>query len=171
MSGRESRNPISICLSDFQTTPQFSRLPCGSNSKESPCSIRDPGLIPGSGRSLVEWNGNPLQYSCLENPMDRGTWWATAHGVIKQANMTERLTPFFTFTLSPVFHPVFTRTLKGSGSPTPGFLKHSQVASCLYLLLAEVSAFSSLPSQWAIHPSVFQCARLGFCCFLFVGGL
>ena len=112
MSGRESRNPISICLSDFQTTPQFSRLPGGSNSKESPCSIRDPGLIPGSGRSLVEWNGNPVQYSCLENPMDRGTWWATAHGVIKQANMTERLTPFFTFTLScfpPCLHTHFER--------------------------------------------------------------
>ena len=45
--------------------------------------IRDPGLIPGLGRSPGEGNGNPLQYSCLENPMDRGAWWATAHGVTK----------------------------------------------------------------------------------------
>ena len=41
------------------------------------------GLIPGSGRSPGEGNGNPLQYSCLENPMDRGAWWATVHGVTK----------------------------------------------------------------------------------------
>ena len=41
------------------------------------------GLIPGSGRSPGEGNGNPLQYSCLENPMDRGAWWAAVHGVAK----------------------------------------------------------------------------------------
>ena len=43
--------------------------------------IRDTGLIPGSGRSLGGGHGNPLQYSCLENPMDRGAWRATVHGV------------------------------------------------------------------------------------------
>ena len=43
----------------------------------------DKGSIPGSGRSPGEWNGNPLQYSCLENPMDRGAWWATVHGVAR----------------------------------------------------------------------------------------
>ena len=45
--------------------------------------IRDVGSIPGSGRSPGEGNGNPLQYSCLENPADRGAWWATVHGVAK----------------------------------------------------------------------------------------
>ena len=45
--------------------------------------VRDMGLIPGSGRSPGEGNGNPLQYSCLENPMDRGSWWATVHRVAK----------------------------------------------------------------------------------------
>ena len=45
--------------------------------------IRDSGLIPGLGRSPGAGNGNPLQYSCLENPMDRGAWWATVHGVAK----------------------------------------------------------------------------------------
>ena len=45
--------------------------------------IRDAGSIPGSGRSPGEGNGNPLQYSCLENPRDRGAWWATVHGVTK----------------------------------------------------------------------------------------
>ena len=45
--------------------------------------IRDAGLIPGLERSPGGGHGNPLQYSCLENPTDRGTWWATVHGVIK----------------------------------------------------------------------------------------
>ena len=49
--------------------------------KESACSAGDLGSIPGSGRSPGEGNGNPLQYSCLESPMDRGAWWATVHGV------------------------------------------------------------------------------------------
>ena len=44
---------------------------------------RDMGLIPGLGRSLGEGNGNPLQYSCLENPVDRGVWWALVHRVAK----------------------------------------------------------------------------------------
>ena len=58
-------------------------FPDGSDGKESPCSAGDPGLLPGSGRFPGEGNGNPLQYSCLENSMDRGAWWATVHGVTK----------------------------------------------------------------------------------------
>ena len=53
------------------------------DSKELTCNVGDLGLIPGSGRSPGGGNGNPLQYSCLENPMDRGTWWAAVHGVTK----------------------------------------------------------------------------------------
>ena len=55
----------------------------GSNSKESACSVGDPGSIPGLGRSPAEGNGNPLQYSGLENSMDRGVWWSIVHGVAK----------------------------------------------------------------------------------------
>ena len=58
-------------------------FPHSSVGKESPCNAGDPGLIPGSGRSSGEGNGNPLQYSCLEHPMDRGAWWATVYGVTK----------------------------------------------------------------------------------------
>ena len=47
------------------------------------CNAGDPGSIPGSGKSSGEGNGNPLQYSCLENPMDRGVWQATVHGVAR----------------------------------------------------------------------------------------
>ena len=50
---------------------------------ESACNTGDPGSIPGLGRSPGGGNGNPLQYSCLENPMDRGAWWAIAHGIAK----------------------------------------------------------------------------------------
>ena len=55
----------------------------GSEGKVSACNAGDLGLIPGLGRSPGEGNGNPLQYSCLENPMDRGAWRATIHGVAK----------------------------------------------------------------------------------------
>ena len=58
-------------------------FPGGSEGKESAYSAWDLGLIPGLGRSPEEGNGNPLQYSCLENPMDRGAWWATVHRVTK----------------------------------------------------------------------------------------
>ena len=57
-----------------------------ARGKEPPASAEDSGdacSIPGSGRFFGEGNGNLLQYSCLENPMDRGVWWATVHGVTK----------------------------------------------------------------------------------------
>ena len=58
-------------------------FPGGSDGKESAWNAGGQGFIPGSGRVPREANGNPLQYSCLENPMDRGAWWATVHGVSK----------------------------------------------------------------------------------------
>ena len=53
------------------------------SGKESACNAEHLGSIPELGRSLGEGNGNPLQYSCLENSMDRGAWWATVHKVAK----------------------------------------------------------------------------------------
>ena len=58
-------------------------FPYSSVGKESACNAGHLGLIPRLGRFPGEGNGNPLQYSCLENPMDRGAWWATVHGVSK----------------------------------------------------------------------------------------
>ena len=58
-------------------------FPGGSDSKASAYNAGDPGSIPGSGRSPGEGHGSPLQYSCLENPMDEGAWLATVHGVAK----------------------------------------------------------------------------------------
>ena len=69
----------------------FFGLPRWLSCKESTCNAGDPGSIPGSGRSPGKGNGNPLQDSCLENPMDRGAWWATVHGVSKSRTRLKQL--------------------------------------------------------------------------------
>ena len=61
----------------------------GSDGKESACNVGDLSLIPGLERSPGEGNGYPFQYSCLENPLDRGAWWAKMHGVTKELDTTE----------------------------------------------------------------------------------
>ena len=70
-------------------------IPGGSEVKASACNAGDLGSIPGLGRSPGEGNGNPLQYSCLENPMDGGAWWATVYGVAKNRTwLSKRLNTF-----------------------------------------------------------------------------
>ena len=61
-------------------------FPGGPVVKNVPANARDADLIPGLGRSPGEGNGNPLQYSCLENPTDRGAWWATVNGIAKESD-------------------------------------------------------------------------------------
>ena len=63
-----------------------------AESKESDCNAGDLGLIPRSGRSLGEGNGYPLQYSCPENSMVKGNWWATVHEATKESDTNEQLT-------------------------------------------------------------------------------
>ena len=72
-------------------------FPGGSEVKASACNAGDLGSIPGLGRSPGEGNGSPLQYSCLENPMDGGAWWATVQGVAKSQT---GLSDFTFFSLS-----------------------------------------------------------------------
>ena len=70
----------------------FQQVASGSSDgKDSTCNAGDMGLFPGLGRSPGEGNGKPLQYSCLENSVDRGAWWAIVHGVT-ESDMTEQLT-------------------------------------------------------------------------------
>ena len=69
-------------------------FPGGSEVKESACNVGDPGLIPELGRSPGERNGNPLQYSCLENPMEGRAWQTTVHGVAKSRTRLSYFTMF-----------------------------------------------------------------------------
>ena len=104
-------------------------LPSGSDDKESACNAGDPGLTPRSGRSPGEGNGNPLQYCCLENPMDRGAWWATVHGVAKSQTQLSN----WVYMQRPLMY-------------WPGsYLSHFQFHSCHHLLVTpiQVLAFSS----------------------------
>ena len=84
---QELKNPLpslGVILS-FNLISAPGGFPGGSDGKESARNAGN-GSIPRSGRTPGEGNGKPLQYSCLENPMDRGTWWATVHGVAKSGH-------------------------------------------------------------------------------------
>ena len=74
---------LGLCGPGFSLTPSFLGFPYSSVGKSSACNAGDLDLIPGLGRSPGEGNGNPLQYSCLENRMNRGAWQATAHRVAR----------------------------------------------------------------------------------------
>ena len=84
---------LMVCLTSLKG------FPGGSEVKVSACNAGDLGLIPGLGRSHGEGNGNPLQYSCLENPMDGEAWWATVHGVAKSQTRLNDFTDF----ISPAY--------------------------------------------------------------------
>ena len=85
---------VLICI--FLMTSDVRGFPGGSEVKSSACNVRDLGLIPGSGRPPGEGTGNPLQYSCLENPRDGEASWATVHGVAKSQT---RLSDFTSLSL------------------------------------------------------------------------
>ena len=93
----------------------------GLEGKASACDAGDPGSIPGSGRSPGEGNGNPLQYSCLENPMDGGAWCAAVHGVAKSRTRLSDFTFTFHFhalEMEMATHSsVLDRRIPGTGEP------------------------------------------------------
>ena len=107
---------ISYLFSSSQMVHFLKDFPGGSDRKASVYNAGDLGLIPGLGRSPGEGNGNPLQYCCLANPMDRGAWQATAHGVTESRTRLSDFTftflkvrlmqqPFFLFVFFPASHP------------------------------------------------------------------
>ena len=79
-------------------------FPHRSVGKESACSAGDPGSIPGMGRSPGEGNGNPLHYSRLQNPMDRGAWQSTVHGVTRVGHDLATKQPTIFYTFNDIFH-------------------------------------------------------------------
>ena len=88
-------------------------FPRGSDGKASVYNAGDPGSIPGSGRSPGEGNGNPLQYSCLENPMDRGAWLATVHGDAKSQTRLSAFTSLHRILDSFVDHDGYSISSEG----------------------------------------------------------
>ena len=137
-------------------------FPGGSGGKESACNAEDPTSIPESGRSPGEGNGNPLQYSCLENSTDRGTWWASVHSVTKSR----------TWLKDYQFHSTLPGIQRaGPGSPSGVHRMPSEdpslLANCLpprHTTLsdgcAELPSSSFLPGWLSCQPP----ARPGSCC-------
>ena len=83
-------------------------FPSSSDGKTSTCNAGDLGSIPGSGRSPGEGNGNSLQYSCQENPMDRRAWWATVHGVAKsQTRLSDSHTNISKHTYTYIYSVIY----------------------------------------------------------------
>ena len=120
-------------------------FPGGSLAKNMPANAGDAGLIPGLGRSFWEGNGNPLQYSCLENPMDRGAWLATVHEVLDM-----------TWWLGTQTHSLNTGTLK----VFPGDSKMWQVLRSNEIVCwwREWNSFSFQKhfSDWALWPACLE---------------
>ena len=81
-------NIVYLTLWDYLILLECLGFPGGSVIKNLPANVGDAGLIPGSGRSSGEGNGNLLQYSCLGNPMNRGFWWVTVCGIAKESDRT-----------------------------------------------------------------------------------
>ena len=92
---------------------------CDSEFKASACNVGDLGSIPGLGRSPGEGNGNPLQYSCLVNPMDGGAWWATVHGVSKSRLRLGDFTSLQELDTTEGLHFHFSLSCIGEGNGNP----------------------------------------------------
>ena len=113
-----------ICVSVLYThthTHIYRGFPGGSVVKNPPANAGDVGSISGSGRSHEGGHGNPFQYSCLKNPMDKGAWWAIVHGVSKELDMTEQLNKLF---MSPDL--IVNSSFHGTMMRYPEFLKNSR---------------------------------------------
>ena len=92
LKSRDITLPTKVCI---VKAIFFFGFPHSSVVKLSACNTGNPGSMPGSGRSLGEGNGNPLQYSCLEDPMDRGTWQVRVHGITRVGHDLATKSPCF----------------------------------------------------------------------------
>ena len=131
----------------------YTGFPHGSEVKVSACNAGDPGSIPGSGRSPGEGNGNPLQDSCLENPMDREAWWATVHGVAKSRTRLSDFTYLLTYTESES-HSVMSNSLRHHGPYSPWNSPGHNTGVSSYSLL-----WGSFPTQGS-NPDLLHCRQI-----------
>ena len=131
-------------------------LPHGSAGKESACSAGDVGLITGLRRSPGEGNGNLLQYSCLENPMDRGTWQTTVHGVAKSQTRLSDFTSLFSGSGWDRHVSRSSLFVVGRHIPLEGAVKGLTCNSCLAwapALSCVLGCLTQLPrhGDWQLH--------------------
>ena len=114
----------------------YKGFPGGSDGKESALNAKDPGSIPWSGRSPLEGNGYPLQYSCLENSMDRGAWQATVHGIAPFQSPPSSLHGVYPVCLSVSKVPPRIRTpgLSNGGSSNSGMISSWLSYLCPWLM-------------------------------------
>ena len=137
--------------------PMDHRFCGGSGNKASACNVGDPGSIPRSGRSPREGNGNPLQYSWLENAMDRGAWWATVHGTAKSWTWLSD----FTFTFmdhsppgSSVHGILQARVLEWLLCPPPGDLPDPGIEPPSLMSPVLAGGFFTTRATWEVPKNV-----------------
>ena len=147
-----SAAPFSFYLQSFPASGSFpmSQLPGGSHSKASVFNAGEPGSIPGSGRFPGEGNGNPLQYSWLENSMDGGAWWATVHGVAKSRTWLSD----FTFTFFSALRIRWPKCWILSISPSNEYSGLISFRTDWFGLLAVEGTLKSLLQHNNLQPSV-----------------
>ena len=121
-------------------------FPGGSDGRESACNAGDPGFIPGSGIPPGRGNDNPLQYSCLENPMDRGVWWVIVHGVTDSRH--NWVTNTFTFLSAPFWNRVYFSILLLSPCFGPTKLGGTHVQSEALNVFAQLDLLAWASAIW-----------------------
>ena len=114
------------------------------NSPANAGDIRDVGSIPGCGKSPEGGHDNPLQYSCLENPMDRGAWWATVHGVA-ELDTTKQLSKCTTLYGDILGNELYLETLSASQQSFP-----------LFILILQIPSDNQTPSQFTSSVNLSQ---------------
>ena len=107
---------------------------CGSDDKESACSTGDPGSNPWSGRSPGEGNGNSLQYSCLENSMDRGVWRTTVHGVTLLHNLATEQQQSYKSSGLPPLNLTLSLTLRTLPLTSHFWHRHPRIFAIIFVL-------------------------------------
>ena len=147
---------IKITMKYHLTDSDSKLFPSGSDGKESACSAGDPGSIPGSGRFPGEENINPLQYSCLENPVDGEAWQATVHGVTKSQTWLSD----FTFRDLIYIYSLSNKCSKVKWSSLSSSLSMSYKMASWLMGKAGPSCYSSCLPEGSL-PSLIKCHSCG----------